>query len=319
MTGESHMAALAAAPSIETAAFVADLEAKLALLPASHEVDVAVSRAARAAGRGALPSGGPLDGAEWRPAPVPAGRVRVSLPDGPPRGVYMHVHGGGWTFGEPEQYDRWNIRLARAAQVAVVSAPYRLAPESVWPACADDVEAAALWLAAEAGAAFGAEGLVIGGESAGAHLAAVTLLRLRARGLGGRFAGVILNYGVFDLRMTPSMAAWGARKLVLSTPTVDWFIDNLTAGDRSLRADPALSPLLADLSGLPPALMQVGTSDPLLDDTTFIAARLAAAGVAVDLRVHPGGVHGFDMFDLELAIARDAHAASAAFLRARFS
>ena len=317
MTGARHLAALAAPPAPETAAFVAALEAKLADLPASHEVEVAVSRAARAAGQGVLPPGGPLDSASWRPAPVPAGRVRVSLPDGPPRGVYLHVHGGGWTFGEPEQYDLWNGRLAQAAQVAVVSVPYRLAPEHVWPACADDAEAAALWLADAAQALFGVQGLAIGGESAGAHLAAVTLLRLRARGLGDRFAGALFNYGVFDLRMTPSMAAWGPRKLVLSTPTVDWFTDNLTGGDRALRADPALSPLLADLKGLPPALMQVGTSDPLLDDTTFMAARLAAAGVAVDLRVHPGGVHGFDMFDL--AIARDAQAAGAAFLRARFS
>ncbi len=317
MTGARHLAALAAPPAPETAAFVAALEAKLADLPASHEVEVAVSRAARAAGQGVLPPGGPLDSASWRPAPVPAGRVRVSLPDGPPRGVYLHVHGGGWTFGEPEQYDLWNGRLAQAAQVAVVSVPYRLAPEHVWPACADDAEAAALWLADAAQALFGVQGLAIGGESAGAHLAAVTLLRLRARGMGGRFAGALYNYGVFDLRMTPSMAAWGARKLVLSTPTVDWFTDNLTGGDRALRADPALSPLMADLAGLPPALMQVGTCDPLLDDTLFMAARLAAAGVAVDLRVHPGGVHGFDMFDL--AIARDAQAACAAFLRGRFS
>ncbi len=311
------MAVLAAPPLPETAEFVAALEATLAPLPAAHEVEVAVSRAARAAGKGVFPPGGPLDSAVWRDAPIPGGRVRVSLPEGAPRGVYLHVHGGGWTFGEPEQYDLWNARLAKAAQVAVVSVPYRLAPEHVWPACAEDVEAAAVWLSDQAGALFGAEGLAIGGESAGAHLAAVTLLRLRARGLGRRFAGAIYNYGVFDLRMTPSMAAWGPRKLVLSTPAVDWFIDNLTGGDRSLRADPALSPLLADVAGLPPALMQVGTSDPLLDDTTFMAARLAAAGAAVDLRVHPGGVHGFDMFDL--AIARDALAASAAFLRTRFS
>jgi acetyl esterase/lipase len=113
------------------------------------------------------------------------------------------------------------------------------------------------------------------------------------------------------------MANWGPRKLVLSTPTVDWFIDNLTGGDRSLRADPALSPLLADLSGLPPMLLQVGTADPLVDDTAFLAARLHAAGAPPQVRVWPGGVHAFDMF--ELVIAREAWAETAAFVRARLS
>jgi acetyl esterase/lipase len=158
-------------------------------------------------------------------------------------------------------------------------------------------------------------GIVISGESAGAHLAAVTLLRLKARGLADRIAGAALTYGVFDLRMTPSMANWGPDNLILSTPVVEWFVDNLTAGDRALRADPALSPLLADLSGLPPSLLTCGTADPLIDDTLFMAARLAAAGVAVETRIVPGGCHGFDLFDL--AIAREHHAALAGFARAR--
>jgi acetyl esterase/lipase len=264
-----------------------------------------------------LPLGGPRETSQWMTAPTPPGRVRVSLPDGPARGVYLHVHGGGWTLGAPEQNDLWCGRLARASGAAVVSAPYRLAPENPWPACADDVEAAAAWLAREAGALFGADRIVIGGESAGAHLALVTLLRLRARGMMGAFVGAVLNYGVYDLRMTPSMANWGVRKLILSTPTVDWFIENLTAGDRSLRADPALSPLLADLSGLPPMLLQAGTADPLLDDTAFLAARLAAVGNAPLVRIWPGGVHAFDMFDL--VIAREAANASAGFVRARLS
>jgi acetyl esterase/lipase len=308
---------LSAAPSAETAAFDAALEAQLAELPASHEVPPEVTRQARAEGRGIFPAGGPLDTATWVAAPTPLGRVRVSLPDEPARGVYLHVHGGGWTLGAPEQYDRWNGRLARASGAAVVSVPYRLAPEHPWPACAEDVEAAAVWLATEGVARFGGGRIVIGGESAGAHLAMVAMLRLRARDMLARFAGMVLNYGVFDLRMTPSMANWGARKLVLSTPTVDWFVDNLTGGDRRLRGDPALSPLLADLSGLPPALLQVGTADPLLDDTTFMAMRLAACGPAPEVRVWPGGVHAFDMFDLK--IAAEAKAAEAAFVRARLS
>ncbi len=324
MIAQPFLAALAAPPSVETAAFNAELEARLAELPATHEVPPDVTRAARAAGKGVFPVGGPLDDAAWRPAPTPPGRVRVTTPRGAagaaPRGVFLHVHGGGWTLGAPEFCDVANAALAEATGWTVVSAPYRLAPEHPWPACADDVEAAALWLAQEAGPVFGTERLAIGGESAGAHLAMVALLRLRDRGAardgavggpGGAFRGAVLNYGAFDLSMTPSMRAWGARKLVLSTPTVAWFVDNLAVADP---ASPDVSPLRAALAGLPPALLQVGTADPLVDDTTFMAARLAAAGVPVDLRIHPGGVHAFDAFDL--AIARDARAAAAGFLNA---
>jgi acetyl esterase/lipase len=176
------------------------------------------------------------------------------------------------------------------------------------------VAAAALWLLEAGPRLFGTNRLMIGGESAGAHLALVTLLRLRAEGALAGVAGAVLNYGCFDLRLSPSMARWGSEGLVLSTPVVEWFVDNLTGGDRALRADPALSPLLADLSGLPPVLVQVGTFDPLIDDSLGLAAGLVRAGVPVDLRLYPGGVHGFDRF--HTALAAEANAAAAAFVRA---
>ncbi|TVQ58639.1 MAG: alpha/beta hydrolase [Rhodobacteraceae bacterium] len=313
MSGLIDPGALTAPPSAETADFNRWLRETLAAIPQAHEVPVEVVRQARAEGKGPMPLGGPHDPAFWRDAPTPLGRVRVSPPLGESRGAVLHLHGGGWTFNAPDYYDAWNLALAREAGVTVLSAPYRLAPEHRWPACADDAEAAALWLLEQA-SAFGG-GVAIIGESSGAHLAAVTLLRLKARGLVDRVAGAALTYGAFDLRMTPSMAAWGDDNLILSTPVVDWFIDNLTAGDRALRADPAVSPLLADLSGLPPCLLTCGTADALLDDTLFMACRLAAAGAAVETRIVPGGCHAFDLFDI--AIAREHHAALAAFVRAR--
>ena len=311
------LAALAVAPSPETVAFVADLRERTRGLPAQHEVPVEVTRKARAEGRGLFPPGGPREGAAWVEARTPMGRVRVSRPEGPPHGVFLHIHGGGWTFGSPEQYDDGCIALAKAAGLVVVSVPYRLAPENPWPACAEDTEAAARWLMREAGPLFGSDRLAIGGDSAGGHLAAVTLLRLKATGDAGAFRAAALNYGCFDLRMTPSMARWGAAPLVLSTPVVEWFVDNLTGGDRALCAMSALSPLLADLSGLPPTLLQVGTLDPLLDDSVLMAGALTAAGVATDLRIYPGGVHGFDRFPL--SIADEANAATAGFLRDRLA
>ena len=301
--------------SEETAHFNAWLEAELADLPPVHSVAPALTRAARAEGRGVFPDAGPKDGSDWVAIAGAAGgpgRVRISLPsrDAPPRGTYLHIHGGGWTLGAPDQYDAHNQRIARATGCRVVSPQYRLAPEHPWPACADDCAAAALWALEEFDGP-----LLIGGESAGAHLTVVTLLRLKALGKAGRVAGAVLNYGIFDLRMTPSMANWGPRNLILSTPTTQWFVDNLLPeGGNTGRADPAVSPLMADLAGLTPALFQAGTCDPLLDDSLFLSQRWQAAGNRAELAIYPGGTHAFDMFDL--AIARASRARQDRFVNA---
>lgn len=299
-----------AAVSDETAAFNRKLEETLAALPLPYQVPVALTRKARDEGRGIFPEAGPRPGSDWQEIPGAGSRparVRVSLPAQAPRGTYLHIHGGGWTFNAPQHYDEHNQRIAQAAGCRVISIEYRLAPEHPWPAQREDCRAAALW------ALESFEGpVVIGGESAGGHLSAVTLLELKAAGRLARIAGAVLSYGMFDLRGTPSVRNWGARYLVLSTPVIDWFAGNLMAGHPP--EDAGVSPLLADLSGFPPALLQVGTADPLLDDTLFMAARLRAAGGAVDLAVYPGGVHAFDQFDL--AIAREANARQDAFIAA---
>ncbi|MGF1659153.1 MAG: alpha/beta hydrolase fold domain-containing protein [Rubrimonas sp.] len=280
-------------------------------MPQAHQIPPEVTRAARAAGKGIFPLGGPLEGSRW----IEDGRLRLSPPEGAPRGVYLHLHGGGWTFGSPEHYDAANQALARATGLAVLSARYLLAPEHPWPAGADDACEALDFILTHP--EFGAGPVFIGGESAGAHYAAVALARLAARGEAGRIAGAVLWYGLYDLRLTPSMANWGPESLILSTPTVEWFADNLTGGNRAARADPALSPLLGDLAAFPPALLICGTADPLIDDTLFLAARLAAAGRAVSARLYPGGVHAFDQFDL--AIARAARAEAHAWILERMA
>lgn len=281
--------------SAETAEFNRKLADMLADAPRPFDVPVEQTRAARAAGKGLFPLAGPLEGSDWveiAGADGGPGRIRLSRPAGPPRGVYLHIHGGGWTLGNPEHLDGYSQRIARATGLAVVSVQYRLSPENRWPGCAEDCEAAARWALDEFNGP-----MMIGGESAGAHLSAITLLRLRARGLRARVAGVVLNYGQFDFAPTPSVARWGEQYLILSTPVIRWFNQNLMGGQQ----DAEVSPLRADLTGLPPALFQVGTMDPLLDDTLFMAARWQAAGNRAELAVVPGGVHAFDCFDLEIA------------------
>ncbi len=284
----------------QTRAFNAELEATLAALPPLTKTPPEAARRAREEGKSVF---GPLQFSSLavdRTIRGPEGDLplRVFLPEDV-EGVYLHIHGGGWVLGGPHHQDPRLEALARACRVAVVSVGYRLAPEHPYPAAPDDCEAAARWLIEHATAEFGTSKLLVGGESAGAHLSAVTLCRLRDRhGFTGVLAANLL-YGSFDLSLTPSAAGWGQRNLILSTPIIHWFADHFV--DRERRRHPDVSPLYADLEALPPALFTVGTLDPLLDDSLFMHARWVAAGNRAELAVYPGAVHAFDAFPIALA------------------
>ncbi len=293
----------------ETRAFNAELERRLATIPPVNEVPPEESRRARREGRGIFPA--PVYVPEARMVEIdgPGGplALRIIPPDGEPRGTFLHIHGGGWTLGEGDGQDPRLQRLARDTGLTVVSVNYRLAPENPYPAAPDDCEAAALWLLGdEARATVGAEGpRAIGGDSAGGHLAACTLLRLRDRhGITGEFGAAVLQYGGFDLSMSPSQRLWGDRNFVLSGPIIAWFADQFLPGmDREQRRDPDISPLFADLASMPPAIFTVGTADALLDDTLFMEARWRAAGHATELQVWPEAPHGFVSFPMTVADA----------------
>ena len=295
----------------EVRTFNAALEELLAAGPPVHTVPPAETRRARLEGRGTFPA--PVVVPEGRDETI-AGpgdddiRLRTFVPPGDVRGVYLHIHGGGWVLGSSHAQDPVLWKLANEASVAVVSVDYRLAPEHPFPAGPDDCEAAALWLVEQARPKYGTERIVVGGDSAGAHLAALTLLRLRDRhGISDPFVGANLVYGAFDLTMTPSQARWGDRNLVLSTPIMAWFYDCFLPGmPMAERRSPEVSPLYADLTGLPPALFTVGALDPLLDDSLFMAARWEAAGNEAELLVYPDAVHGFNGFPLGISAQANA-------------
>lgn len=211
-----------------------------------------------------------------------------------PKGVLLHIHGGAWMAGSPEMMDVLHEVIVDTCDVAVVSVDYRLAPEHPYPAGPDDCEDAACWLVEHARDEFGSERLVIGGESAGAHLAAVTLLRMRDRhDAADRFLGANLVFGAYDLSRTPSQRgvgiAPGADILDSSGLPLDLYLPGMSAEQRR---DPDVSPLYADLHGMPPALFSVGTNDHLLDDTLFMAARWEVAGNRSRLLVYPETPHG---------------------------
>ncbi len=281
-------------------------------MPRVETVPVGRTRAARRAGRGIFPPPVYLPYARTLDADgVP---VRAIAPQAAEAtGVYLHLHGGGWTLGAADLQDRALAALADATGLVAVSVEYRLAPEHPYPAAPDDCERAALWLLDRGARELGAPArFAIGGESSGAHLAVLTLLRLRNR---CAFAAANLVYGVYDVTHTPSSRLWGDRRLVLSTPLMRWFGDNFLPGmpDEARRA-PGVSPLYADLRDLPPALFTVGSRDPLLDDSLFMHARWRAAGNEAELRVYEDAAHAFNAFPL--AVAREADEAQHRFLAA---
>ena len=261
--------------------------------------------------------GPPVRGVITREVPGPDGPIAIRQiePPNQPRAVHLDLHGGGWCIGEATANDSRNEQLSHEIDVVVVSADYRLAPEHPFPAAPDDAEAVASWLLDESRALWGTERLTIGGGSAGAHLSALTLVRLRdlhGTEATDRFAAAVLDAGAFDLSLTPSARA-SDEALVIPRDVLDACIRYFVPGrePESLR-DPALSPLFADLSGLPPALFLVGELDPLLDDSLFMAARWQAAGNRAELGVYPESVHGFTAFPTVLAA--HARARAIAFL-----
>ncbi len=300
----------------ETRRFNAELEALIATQPPVHEVEPAVTRRARAEGRSIWPKPEILPQGRDRSLPGRAGEVgvRVFTPD-KVDGVYLYIHGGGWVLGAANQQDVRLWRFATEARLAVVSVEYRLAPEHPFPAGPDDCEDAALWVVRQAAAEFGTGRLLIGGESAGAHLAVLTLLRLRDRhSVEGAFSGANLIFGCYDMSMTPSQRLWGDRNLVLSGPIMAWFGSHFLPGmDAEAKRSPEISPLFANLSGMPPALFTVGTLDPLLDDSLFMHARWRAAGAESRLLLCEEAVHGFNAFPI--AVAEAANRAQIEFLR----
>ncbi|HTW22501.1 MAG TPA: alpha/beta hydrolase [Candidatus Baltobacteraceae bacterium] len=216
------------------------------------------------------------------------------------RGVYMHIHGGGLVLGAADQQDAMLERIVKNTGMACASVEYRLAPENPYPAAWDDCESAAAWLVKNAKSEFGTDILTIGGESAGATLTATTLLRMRDRHGYTGFRAANLSYGNFDSSMTPSQARSPEKGLLVGRKSIEKFSEAYLPKGVNPR-DPDVSPLWADLKGMPPALFTIGTIDPLLDDTLFLYMRWIAAGNEAELAIYPGAPHAFNIFPMPLA------------------
>jgi acetyl esterase len=303
----------AEAISEETRHFNEVIVKLLTPMPDWWVVGAQATRDARARGEGAWPLPPKSPRARTITIDGKGGKIplRILAPQNP-KGVYLQIHGGGMVLGAADMQDPMLERVNEKAGLACVSIDYRLAPENPYPAQPDDCESAAVWLAKNAKAEFGSDALAIGGESAGATLAAVTLVRMRDRHGFSGFRAANLFYGAYDLSMTPSQKLFGnSERLVIRTIDMEQFMGAYLSGQNDWR-DPDISPLYADLKGLPPALFSVGTRDPLLDDSLFMYARYIAAGNRAELAIYPGGAHAFNVFPI--AIAEEANRRRDAFL-----
>ena len=230
--------------------------------------------------------------------------IRILHPRRRPRGVVLDMHGGGWVVGSAGLNDHLNADLAAETGLAVVSVDYRLLSESrgvFLPHAISDCVSAARWLLDERAARFGPAPLFLCGQSAGAHLAAVTAMTLRDEGRLGAFSGCVFLYGVYDLSGTPSVRAAGPDTLILNGPTLAADLGRLLPDrDEAARRSPDVSPLHAPMHDLPPALFLAGELDPLRDDSLHMADAWSSAAPSELVEI-PLAPHGFVHFGGPLA------------------
>ena len=233
--------------------------------------------------------------AKGEAGPVPIRVYRPAHPASGPRPLVVNFHGGGWTIGSLDSADWLCGRVAADLDAVVVSVDYRLAPGHRFPAAAEDCYGALVDVVGRA-ADFGADPARVGvmGDSAGGNLAAVVSLMARDRS-GPAIAHQGLIYPATDLTLGSPSIEENAHAPILTGADVRAF-RNHYLGDQDPTA-PYASPLhAADLSGLPPALVQVAEHDPIRDDGLRYAERLRAAGVPVRVTRYAGMPHGYVSF-----------------------
>ena len=226
----------------------------------------------------------------------------------------LYLHGGGYVIGSPKSHRHMVGALAVDSGLAVFSADYRLAPEHPFPAAVDDAVAAYKGLL-DSGIA--SARLAIAGDSAGGGLTVATLVALRDKGLPLPACAVAISPWCDLSQGGEAYRARAKRDPIVSKDSLDHLATAYLNGTDPKM--PLASPAYADLNGLPPLLIQVGTEEALYDDAMTLKARAEAAGVEVSLESWGGMVHVWHIFHPILSEGRDAIARVGRFLKARIS
>ncbi len=233
-----------------------------------------------------------------------------SVPGSDASRVLMFFHGGGYCSGSILSHRRMVTEAGRAAGVRTLAVGYRLAPEHPFPAALDDALTA--WRFLKRGIA--ADHIAIGGDSAGGGLTVALINQLRdaQEELPG-CAWLVSPWT--DLTMSGStLATKDTVDPILHKAYLNELADAYLPSGME-RKDPRVSPLYADLEGLPPTLIQVGSAETLLEDATRFAAAAGAAGVAVTLEIWPHMIHAWHLWNAHLEPGRRAIANAGAFIR----
>ncbi len=221
--------------------------------------------------------------------------VRIYRPENltEPGGCLIYFHGGGWVVGDLDSHDSIACEIADRAKVVVIAVDYRLAPEFVYPTAHEDCWAALTKVTGSPNAyGINADRLLMGGDSAGAHIAAGLAVRARKRG-GPSISGLVLIYGGFGGELSlPSYTECSNAPLLTTADMAAYH--SFYWPDGLLDEDTLARPLTAaSFAHLPPAFIQAAEIDPLRDDSVELARRMEAAGVEVELHVEKGLVHSF--------------------------
>ena len=243
-------------------------------------------------------SAGGVDG-EW-----------IAPANAPEDKAILYFHGGGFRIGSVNSHRDLIAQIALTTGCRVLAINYRLAPEHRFPAALDDALAAYGWMLDRG---LKSDNVAFAGDSAGGNLALASMLALRERGIPLPVAAVLMSPWT-DLAATgASYVTRADADPIHQRPMIMALAKNYLGGQGD-PCDPLVSPLYADLRGLPPLLIQVGDRETVLDDSVMLAEKARAAGVAVNLEIWDGMIHVFQMFGAELPEAHQAIASIAAFL-----
>jgi epsilon-lactone hydrolase len=232
-------------------------------------------------------------------------------PGSDPSKVLLFFHGGGYCSGSIVSHRGMVTKAGRAAQARTLAVGYRLAPEHPFPAAIEDARSAYRFLLDQGVAP---SKIAIGGDSAGGGLTLALMTSVRdAREPLPACAWLVSPW--VDLRMTgASLAEKAAIDPLVSKPYLEELASAYLAGADP--ANPLVSPLNADLAGLPPLLVQAGSAETLLDDAVRIARRAGAVDVRVNLEIWPHMIHAWHLWAAQLEAGRRAIASAGAFIRA---